>query len=57
MTTLENINPTIGLNAEVHNSQNADILNNVTMLHEKSEPPIDEKTLSKLSNLSNDPQA
>ena len=57
MTTLENINPTIGLNAEVHNSQNADILNNVTMLHEKSEPPIDEKLLSKLSNLSNDPQA
>ena len=38
MTTLENINPTIGLNAEVHNSQNADILNNVTMLR-KSEPP------------------
>ena len=57
MTTLEKISPNIGLNAETHNSKNADILNNVTMLHEKSEPPLDEKTLSKLSNLSNDPQA
>ena len=57
MTTLENINPTIGLNAEVHNSQNADILNNVTHVTPKIETPLDEKTLSKLSNLSNDPQA
>ena len=57
MTTLENINPTIGLNAEVHNSQNADILNNVTHVTPKIETPLDEKTLSKLSKLSNDPQA
>ena len=57
MTTLEKISPNIGLNAEAHNSQNADILNNVTMLHEKSEPPLDEKTLSKLSKLSNPTQA
>ena len=27
MTTLEKISPNIGLNAEAHNSQNADILN------------------------------
>jgi hypothetical protein len=53
MTTLENINPTIGLNAEVHNSQNADILNNVTDVTPKIETPLDEKTLSKLSKLSN----
>ena len=57
MTTLENINPTIGLNAEVHNSQNADILNNVTDVTRIFLSPLDEKTLSKLSNLSNDPQA
>ncbi len=57
MTTLENINPTIGLNAEVHNSQNADILNNVTDVTPKIETPLDGKTLSKLSNLSNDHQA
>ena len=44
--TLEKISPNIGLNAEAHNSQNADILNNVTMLHEKSEPPLYEKTSS-----------
>ena len=53
MTTLENINPTIGLNAEVHNSQNADILNNVTDVTRIFLSPLDEKTLSKLSNLSN----
>lgn len=57
MTTLEKISPNIGLNAEAHNSQNADILNNVTHVTPKIETPLDEKTLSKLSNLSNDPQA
>ena len=54
MTTLQNINPTTGLNAEVPNSQNADILSNVTDVTPKIEPPLDEKILSKLSNLSND---
>ena len=37
--TPEKISPDIGLNAEAHNSQNADILNNVTMLHEKASLP------------------
>lgn len=54
MTTLENINPTTGLNAAIQNSENADILNNVTMLHGFDVPPLDEKTLSKQSN---DPQS
>jgi len=57
MTTLQNINPSIGLNAEAPNSQHADILSNVTDVTPKIEPPLASKLLSKLSNLSNDPQA